>query len=464
MSNQIKPSSLRNEPSKQVGPSRDFQNKVLNLLVKNAVDTIKANEVTCKLGCAAAFFSPGSEFVACLKFANKIAFQKDKAPEVQAILCSSGTTVWTNPESTRPGIEPEISRNNIVLAFFYTLEELVSSCRTKDETAAVPQGYHWEEFKRWLDQVCDGAGQKAPEIPESVQGILQAVGYKPSSSLVYKGGKIDTKLSRSRSELESMVEGLFSRIFAVADVGSTPKLIQGTEWLKPSGGAKYFPQHAQNFTQPIESSEHYMWSAINGMMAWCMTFMKGEIKGIANPSANIHALRYLDYLRKQLTSYPYGPIDGPEVRSWAWRTIHILIQWCEAIMHTPLMQLAAASYHIAIARESRGGLEEMKRMILNCAEPMALDWIKNSSDKEGIIAVAYDLEKGYVKDPCKNCREWILKGGKLSGLNASIGGIIVSGLPKKQYAKKHHEFGDPLSFVSTTRELSDHLALRSKKK
>jgi cytidine deaminase len=137
----------------------------------------------------------------------------------------------------------------------------------------------------------------------------------------------------------------------------------------------------------------------------------------------------------------------PDWNKWRWETINGLINQCRNVIrdgHARLMELAVLTMQMGKAHADKG-IGELKRIITNCAEPMAIDFISSFQDKKRLVAVAYDLKGQYIKDPCENCREWILEGGSMEKLNCSIGGMIVG-------RRANDKPGDTLRFVSTLKE------------
>ena len=120
--------------------------------------------------------------------------------------------------------------------------------------------------------------------------------------------------------------------------------------------------------------------------------------------------------------------------------------------HERLMELAALTMQMGRARADKG-IGDLKRIITNCAEPMAIDFISSFQNQKRLVAVAYDLKGEYIKDPCENCREWILEGGSMSKLNCAIGGMVVG-------RREKDKPGDTLRFVSTNEELLDVIEAR----
>lgn len=132
--------------------------------------------------------------------------------------------------------------------------------------------------------------------------------------------------------------------------------------------------------------------------------------------------------------------------TWRWEVINGLINQCRNLVqngHARLMELAALTTQMG--RASGAGIGNARRIITNCAEPMAIDFISSFQDRKRLVAVAYDLDGEYIKDPCENCREWILEGGSMGKLNSYIGGMIVG-------RREKDKPGDTLRFVSTLEE------------
>lgn len=174
----------------------------------------------------------------------------------------------------------------------------------------------------------------------------------------------------------------------------------------------YGPEKVPNLLKQMQQ-----WSA-EKMQDWLKKAQKWSTEEMQKwlPEPMQRCLRHPEEVQKQ---------PSKEEKAWLWSqgVVNDLVSQYNALMKAhesigdPLGRLITA---FAIANKP---LQSQDRYITNCAEPMAVEWIQQTGG--ALVGVAYDRASGKIKPPCKNCREWIFKGGKHANLGFTIKGMIV---------------------------------------